>query len=151
MKNVICNETDHDSKRYSNICEKFSFLKRKSSITKPVWMKQYVANALFHVYVGVGDYTLPLDYFLLVRSDICHLGYHGDTWDYVWCTWDQQTSRVPVGLSDWPPKWWRFSVSVGPGGRMVRSGSWAIGLEARSTVYDCNVNRRWIGILLIRS
>ena len=45
-----------------------------------------VANALFHVYVGVGDYTLPLDHSLLVRSDICHLGYHGDTWDYVWCT-----------------------------------------------------------------
>ena len=42
---------------------------------------QGVANALFHVYVGVGDYTLPLDHSVLVRSDICHLGYHGDTWD----------------------------------------------------------------------
>ena len=45
-----------------------------------------VANALFHLYVGVGDYTLPLDHSVLVRSNICHLGYHGDTWDYVWCT-----------------------------------------------------------------
>ena len=45
-----------------------------------------VANALFHVYVCVGDYTLPLDHSVLVRSDICHLGYHGDTWDYVWRT-----------------------------------------------------------------
>ena len=34
----------------------------------------------------VGDYTLPLDHSVLVRSDICHLGYHGDTWDYVWRT-----------------------------------------------------------------
>ena len=25
-----------------------------------------VANALFHVYVGVGDYTLPLDHSVLV-------------------------------------------------------------------------------------
>ena len=29
-----------------------------------------VANALFHVYVCVGDYTLPLDHSVLVRSDI---------------------------------------------------------------------------------
>ena len=29
------------------------------------------------------DYTLLLDHSVLVRSDICHLGYHGDTWDYV--------------------------------------------------------------------
>ena len=63
-----------------------------------------VANALFHVYVCVGDYTLPLDHSVLVRSDICHLGYHGDTWDYVCLCADQATSRVPVGLSDWPPK-----------------------------------------------
>ena len=35
----------------------------------------YVANALFHVYVGVGNYTLHLDHSVLVRSDICHLGY----------------------------------------------------------------------------
>ena len=45
-----------------------------------------VANALFHVYVCIGDYTLPLDHSVLVQSDICHLGYHGDTWDYVWFT-----------------------------------------------------------------
>ena len=45
-----------------------------------------VANALFHVYAGVGNYTLPLDHSVLVRSDICQLGYHGDTWDYVWPT-----------------------------------------------------------------
>ena len=43
----------------------------------------YVANALFHVYVCVGDYTLPLDHSVLVRSN---LGYHGDAWDYVWST-----------------------------------------------------------------
>ena len=45
-----------------------------------------VANALFRVCVGVGDYTLPLDHSVLVRSDICHLGLHGDMWDYVWRT-----------------------------------------------------------------
>ena len=45
-----------------------------------------VANTLFHVYVGVGDYTLPLDHAVLVRNDICHLGYHEDMWDYVWRT-----------------------------------------------------------------
>ena len=37
-----------------------------------------VANALFHVYVCVRDYTLPLDHSL--RSDICHLGL---PWGYV--------------------------------------------------------------------
>ena len=45
-----------------------------------------VANALFRVCAGVGDYTLPLDHSVLVRSDICHLGCHGDMWDYVWRT-----------------------------------------------------------------
>ena len=35
----ICNETDHDAKKYSNICEKFSFWKRNP---KSVWMKQYL-------------------------------------------------------------------------------------------------------------
>ena len=29
-----------------------------------------VANALFHVYVGVGYYTFPLDHSVLVWSDI---------------------------------------------------------------------------------
>ena len=55
---------------------------------KVVWklVDTCVSNALFHVYAGVGDYTLPLDHSVLVRSDICHLGYHGDTWDYVWRT-----------------------------------------------------------------
>ena len=48
--------------------------------------RYYVANALFYVYIGVGDYTLPLDHSVLVRSDICHLGCHGDMWDYVWRT-----------------------------------------------------------------
>ena len=38
-----------------------------------------VANALFHVYVGVGDCALHLDHSVLVRSDICHLGCHGGT------------------------------------------------------------------------
>ena len=42
-----------------------------------------VANALFRVYEGVGDYTLSLDHPVLVRSDICHVGCHGDMWDYV--------------------------------------------------------------------
>ena len=28
-------------------------------------------------YEGVGYYTFPLDYSVLVRSDICHLGRHG--------------------------------------------------------------------------
>ena len=32
------------------------------------------------------------------------------------------TSRVPVGLSDWPPKWWRISVSVMSGVLVVASG-----------------------------
>ena len=45
-----------------------------------------VTNSLFHVYVCIGDYTLPLDHSALVRSDICHLGYHGDMWDFVWST-----------------------------------------------------------------
>ena len=27
---------------------------------------------------GVGYYTFPLDHSILVRSDICHLGRHGD-------------------------------------------------------------------------
>ena len=44
------------------------------------------SKCIFHVYVCVGDYILPLDHSVLVRSDICHLGYHGDTWDYVWRT-----------------------------------------------------------------
>ena len=44
------------------------------------------ANALFRVHEGVGDYTLPLDHSVLVRSEICHLGCHGDMWDYVWRT-----------------------------------------------------------------
>ena len=42
-----------------------------------------VANALFHVFVGVGNYTLHFDHSVLERSDIC---YHGDMWDYVWRT-----------------------------------------------------------------
>ena len=45
-----------------------------------------VANTLFHVYVGVGNYTLPLDHSVLVWSEICQLGHHGDMWDYVWPT-----------------------------------------------------------------
>ena len=45
-----------------------------------------VANALFIVHECVGNYTLPLDHSVLVRSDICQLGYHGDPWDYVWST-----------------------------------------------------------------
>ena len=36
---------------------------------------------------------------------------------------DQATSRVLVGLSDWPPKWWRISVSVMSGVLVVVSGS----------------------------
>ena len=35
------------------------------------------------LYVCVGNHTLPLDHFVLVRSDSCHLGCHGDMWDYV--------------------------------------------------------------------
>ena len=45
-----------------------------------------VANALLHVHECVGNYTLPLDHTVLVQSDICQLGYHGGTWDYVWST-----------------------------------------------------------------
>ena len=30
----------------------------------------FVPNALFHVYVGVGYYTFPLDHSVLVQSDI---------------------------------------------------------------------------------
>ena len=36
---------------------------------------------------------------------------------------DQATSHVLVGLSDWPPKWWRISVSVMAGVLVVVSGS----------------------------
>ena len=38
-----------------------------------------------------------------VTSDI--QGCHGDAWDYMWPTCRSATSRVPVGLSDWPPKY----------------------------------------------
>ena len=87
-----------------------------------------VANALFHMYVGVGDYTLPLDH-VLVRSDIRHLGYHGNMCDYVWRTWDQQTFTCS-GWALWlASEVWRGSVGVMSGALMVRSGSWAIGIE----------------------
>ena len=43
-----------------------------------------VANALFNGHESVGNYTLPLDH--SVRSDICQLGCHGESWNYVWCT-----------------------------------------------------------------
>ena len=36
---------------------------------------------------------------------------------------DQATSHVLVGLSDWPPKWWRISVSVMAGVLLLVSGS----------------------------
>ena len=42
-----------------------------------------VANALFSCYDSVGDYTLPLDHSILVRSDIRQLGCHRDMWVYV--------------------------------------------------------------------
>ena len=35
---------------------------------------------------GVGYNTFPLDHAVLVRSDICHLGRHGDMRAYVWHT-----------------------------------------------------------------
>ena len=35
----------------------------------PIPIAKYVANALV-LYVYVGDYSLPLDHFVLVRSDI---------------------------------------------------------------------------------
>ena len=48
-------------------------------------MHTHITNDLFRVCAGVGDYTLPLDHSVLVRSDICHLGCHGDMWDYSTC------------------------------------------------------------------
>ena len=62
--------------KYSLVSVGILVLQRHMAIT-------YVANALFRVCAGVGDYTLPLDHSVLVRSDICHLGCHGDMWDYV--------------------------------------------------------------------
>ena len=45
-----------------------------------------VASALFKTHECVGNYTLPLDHSVLVRSDICQLGCHGESRDYVWRT-----------------------------------------------------------------
>ena len=59
-------------------------------------LDQYVANALFHVYYAFG---------IILCLVLVHL------------------SLVRVGLSDWPPKWWRISVSVMSGVLVVRSGS----------------------------
>ena len=40
----------------------------------------------FNGHDSVGNYTLPLDHSVLVRSDICQLGCHGESWAYVWRT-----------------------------------------------------------------
>ena len=39
-------------------------------IIEYVSLSAFVANALFHVHECVGNYTLPLDHSVLVRSDI---------------------------------------------------------------------------------
>ena len=52
-----------------------------------------VANALFECHDRVGDYTLPLDHSVLVRSDICQLGSHRDMWAYV-CVHDIRRHHV---------------------------------------------------------
>ena len=70
---------------------------------REILTNMYVANVGL-LYVCVGNYTLPLDHSVLVRSDICHLGYHGDTCSMCGLRADQAIPRVPVGLSDWPPK-----------------------------------------------
>ena len=46
----------------------------------------YVANALLIDHDSVGNYTLPLDHYVLVRSDICQLGCHGESCTYMWRT-----------------------------------------------------------------
>ena len=38
----------------------------------------------------LGTYRGPL-----VRSDICHLGCHGDMWDYVWCGGSYRLLSLP--------------------------------------------------------
>ena len=45
-----------------------------------------VANALLIDHDSVGNYTLPLDHSVLVWSDICQLGCHGESWACVWRT-----------------------------------------------------------------
>ena len=65
----------------------------------------HVANALFHVCVwGLCLWVTPCLYG--VTSDI--RGCHGCAWDCVWPAWHWTTSRVWVGLSGWPPRWWRI-------------------------------------------
>ena len=41
---------------------------------------QGVVSVVLYV---VGNYTLPLDHSVLVLSDRCQLGYHGESWAYV--------------------------------------------------------------------
>ena len=45
-----------------------------------------VANALLIDHDSVGNYTLPLDHSVPVRSDICQLGCHGESCAYMWRT-----------------------------------------------------------------
>ena len=63
-----------------------------------------VANAGLLIHDGVGKYVLPSNHSVLVLSDRCQLVVMGKHVS-AWCVRDcRQTSRVPVGPSDWSPK-----------------------------------------------
>ena len=56
------------------------------------------------IHDGIGKYVLPSNHSVLVLSDRCQFGCHGEACERMGRTWLQQTSRVPVGPSDWSPK-----------------------------------------------
>ena len=56
------------------------------------------------IHDSFGKYVLPSNHSVLVLSDRCQFGCHGEASERMGRTWLQQTSRVPVGPSDWFPK-----------------------------------------------
>ena len=99
-----------------------------------------VANALFYAMISVGDYTLPLDHSVLIRSDICQLGCHRDMWVYV-----PTVDTTCLGRALWfaSGEWrgWDGMISLGAS-RL--SGSCEIGFDARSTMCLLMCLRLWM-------
>ena len=145
--NIYCQPSN--IRRYQRILLNLSVSSRIHSCYPPNMHCRCVENALFHVYVCVGDYNYPLDHSVLVRSDIWHSGL---PWRYVGLRADQATSRVPVGLSDWPPKCGavRLAWCLGPRGKI---GEWGDSNSLNEYCFVCDtiykVNRRRIIILFI--
>ena len=55
-------------------------------LPKLVFTSTFVANALLIDHDSVGNYTSPLDHSVIVPSDICQLGCHGESCAYMWRT-----------------------------------------------------------------